>query len=459
MSLTSSLTSRQAKDCIAFVSKELPSLNLRTGFISTETFLSHCYSLASQLPEKSHIINLCGNRYLFLVSLCAGVLRKQINLLPPNKNLATQESLSGRYDDAYILHDGVSVHDDLYSMNIEGLVLSENFFNWSSDEIEHIPLDQIALISFTSGSTGNSKPNIKTWQTLLESTKTNRQYMLPEKDKTFHILATVPGQHMWGLETSVLIPLFTPACLVDSKPLFPADIQHALSSIPEPRALVTTPVHLRALVNSHFEFSKLDYILCATAPLNQTLAKQSEVKFEAKLHEVYGCNEIGSMAIRKTVTESTWLKFDSICFQQEADKIIASTSYLPEPIEMSDQIELLKNDYFNLLGRSSDMVNIAGKRGSLTEINSILLQYEGVEDGVVIFPEQGQVVPRLVAIVVLKGDATKNELKQHFRKYLDDIFVPRRIFQVNGLPREENGKLPQKFLDQLYQKLINKSDD
>ena len=455
MSEATALINRQLKEPIAFITQEVSAINGFKGVISTATFLSHVKALAAKLPEKKHIINLCGNRYLFLVSVCAAVLRKQINLLPPNKNIATQERLAQRYQNAYVLHDGIDVHKDLEQLNLSEI----NILGYQLDEqleldaIDQIPLEQLAIISFTSGSTGDSKPNLKTWQTLISSTTINRQYMLPDLKTSYHILATVPGQHMWGLETSVLMALFSPACITDGKPLFPADIQSILAGLPAPIALVTTPVHLRALVESGLDFPKTDIILCATSPLTQDLARRAEQKFQAELREVYGCSEVGSMALRKTGTETKWLKFNGIQFSSNQGKTIASTEYLPAEIELNDRIVLDENNRFELLGRSDDMVDIAGKRGSLTEINTVLLKFEGLLDGIVIFPQQDRKIGRLAAIVVFKEGFSKEQLKAHFRKYLDNVFVPRPIFSVEQLPREENGKLPRKKIDALYAQL------
>lgn len=453
MSPTTALINRQATDPVAFITQKIPALNGVTGIIDADAFLSHVKALAAQLPDKSHIINLCGNRYLFLVSVCAAVLREQINLLPPNKNLTTQKRLAERYDNAYVLHDGIEVDSELDQLNFAKIRLDGGQFDLTSDKIPQIHLDQLAIISFTSGSTGDSKPNVKTWRTLTASTVINRQYMLPQLDTTFYILATVPGQHMWGLETSVLMALFTPACVVDSKPLFPLDIQLTLAQLPKPRALVSTPVHLRALVESATSFPETDVVLCATSPLTQDLAQQTEQTFNAQLREVYGCSEVGSMALRTTANETDWLKFTGIHFSSHNGKTIASTEYLPAEIELSDHIDLDENNRFRLLGRSDDMVDIAGKRGSLAEINTVLLKFPGLLDGIVIFPEQSRMVARLVAIVVLKEGSTKEQLKAHFREHLDGVFIPRPIYIVEQLPREENGKLPRRKIEALFAKL------
>lgn len=453
------LIQRQPNDPIAHLNKPLSCLGESSGIINAATFLSHVQALATQLPEGQHIINLCGNRYLFMVSICAAILRDQVNLLPPNKNNGTQQTLASRYENVYVLHDGATVADGLVGFDISGLDLSveptENLF--ATD----IPLQKLVLISFTSGSTGDSKPNLKTWETLTASTQINRRFMLPD-EQTYYLLATVPGQHMWGLETSVLMALFSAVCVSDTKPLFPKDIELLLRALPEPRALVSAPVHLRAMMAETLDYPPVSAILCATSPLDSELAKTVEQRLKGHLREVYGCSEVGSMSVRKTAETDIWRRFDGISFQQNMQGVVnVSTRYLPESITLQDKLELMSDNQFRLVGRESDMIDIAGKRGSLAEINRLLSAFAGISDGVVIFPQQNRPVPRLVAIVVLKKgenmESTSDSLRTYFKTHLDAAFLPRPIFCVDELPREESGKLSAKRINTLYQQLIAKN--
>ena len=101
------------------------------------------------------------------------------------------------------------------------------------------------------------------------------------------------------------------------------------------------------------------------------------------------------------------------------------------------------------------MVDIAGKRGSLDEINKVLQAFPGLLDGVIFCPQQERSVPRLVAVVVLKPTSSKTELVHHLRQFLDPVFLPRPLFEVQALPREDNGKLPKKVLLDFYQTLLS----
>lgn len=447
------LTTRSLEQPIAYITQTLAPLAGVGGEVSTQQFLDHVHSLAAQLPDKQHCINLCSNRYLFTVALCAAVLKQQISLLPSNKNIATQSRLAERYEATYVLHNGdCETAAELTKLDISHCALNTH----TNTQVPNIPLNTVAAISFTSGSTGDAKPNTKTWQTFVESSQINARYMLPSASahETHYMLATVPAQHMWGLETSVLLALFANVCVVDAKPLFPQDIYEALNKLPAPRVLVSTPVHLRALNASDLNFEPLSTILCATSPLTQSLAGQIEARFACQLREVYGCSEIGSMAVRNTAQTAIWQRFNGIEFTRQADdSVLASAAHVVNTAILGDFIETLDEQQFKLCGRTDDLIDIAGKRGSLNEINQVLLKFEALSDGVVFFPPQTRAVPRLVALVVLPKNSSKAALAQHFRDYLDPAFVPRPIIEVEQLPREDNGKLPKQRLLAFYEEL------
>ncbi len=444
------LVCRQLELPLCHISRPLAALSKIQGTVSTAEFLSHVEAVAQHLPEGDHAINLCGNRYLFMVSMCAVILRRQTNLLPPNKNPATQASLSERYPNTYVVHDGTEVAEGLSAINLD--LLPTNTFQRKAfkSEVPRIPLDHLAAISFTSGSTGQSKPNNKNWRCLTEGVRINKQYMLSSALDQGQVVTTVPGQHMWGLETTIMQAMMSNICISDTSPLYPKDIQTLLLQLSSPRVLVSTPVHLRAMVMSGLSFPQVERVLCATAPLDVESAQKVEACFHGELIEVYGCSEVGSMAYRRTALEQDWHMFEGINLTQEGEVTIASADHVPELVEMQDLITLCSDRCFQLNGRQSDMIEIAGKRGSLKELNEILQKVEGLEDGVVFLPEQKRKVPRLVALVVMQEGEDKNIVAAHFRKHLDNAFVPRPIIQVKALPREENGKLPQKNVAEFY---------
>ncbi len=409
--------------------------------IQVRDFCRHVHALAAALPEQRYCINLCENRYWFMVSFCAVIVRGQCNLLPQNRAEGTQAWLLETYPDSYLLSD-----HGLESAAAEVFRADRANTHSESTQIPDIPLDQQVALAFTSGSTGQPSPNLKTWRTFFESTRINATHMLDTTGEQHYALATVPPQHMWGLETSVLMPLQARLCVSDEKPLFPQDIARRLAALPAPRLLISTPVHLRALVRSGLSFPKTERILCATAPLDEALAAEVERVFEGTLVEVFGCSEVGSMARRETARETLWTRFDGIDFSSNTQddgtrQWQASAAHLPAAQVLQDAIELHGEHQFRLTGRATDMIEIAGKRGSLSALNQLLMQVPGVIDGAIFMPEKHTGTTRPVALFELEPDCSKDAVLAALARHLDPVFLPRPCIVVDAMPREDNGKL------------------
>jgi acyl-coenzyme A synthetase/AMP-(fatty) acid ligase len=163
MTNTAPLINGELDDPLAWLFKPLLGLDFggESRVITRAEFLQHVSRLAKLLPDQQHAITLCDNRYLFLVSAWAVIVRKQSNLLPPNKNTITQTKLADRYDDCYAIHDGAAeLANDLLSFDVStlswNLEAQDNALNIS---IPELAFKHPAIISFTSGSTGESMPN------------------------------------------------------------------------------------------------------------------------------------------------------------------------------------------------------------------------------------------------------------------------------------------------------------
>ena len=117
------------------------------------------------------------------------------------------------------------------------------------------------------------------------------------------IVATVPPQHMYGLETSVLLPLLSDMAVHAGRPLFPADIAAALAEVPEPRVLVTTPVHMRAIVASGQQFPRIGAGGVGHGAAGCELAEQIEQQLDTTVLEMFGSTETCVIATRRTSSE------------------------------------------------------------------------------------------------------------------------------------------------------------
>ena len=416
--------------------------------ISAQRFLTDVVALAEQLPAAPHVLNLCADRYRFAVGFAAAMLRKQASLLPPNLTPDLIARLSRQYPKLYCLTDSQQNNPgSLPTLRYPDL----SNISLTQTAMPEIPAAQVAAIVFTSGSTGNPMPNEKTWGAISRSVtaEASRLGILKRSDLT--LLGTIPPQHMYGFESTVLIAMQGGVILHAGKPFFPADISAVLNEIPGARALVTTPVHLRTLIASNTALPKLELIVCATAPLSRELAVQAEQEFAAPLHEIYGFTEAGQIASRHTAVTDQWRTFGGLTLHQKGDIVYVSGGHVVGELALNDVVELHSDTTFLLHGRNADLINIAGKRTSLASLNHHLNNIEGVQDGVFFMPdEKMKNTARLAAFVVAPG-LDIHAILQALRQRVDPVFLPRPLHKVDALPRNSTGKLPQINLRKLLQ--------
>ncbi len=125
------------------------------------------------------------------------------------------------------------------------------------------------------------------------------------------------------------------------------------------------------------------------------------------------------------------------------------------PVALGDQVEVIDREHFRLGARLQDVVNIAGKRNSIANLNHQLLSIPGVQDGAFFLPEDASDSPtrvaRLCALVVAPGLDTPTLLQQ-LRERIDPVFLPRPLRLVAALPRNSTGKLSLQLLRSLLEK-------
>ncbi len=391
------------------------------------------------------MIDLCDDRYRFLVSYAAAARVGHTVLLPASRaerivtEVQAAHPRSYRFDDAMV----DVVLEECRSADGAG---------WS------VPAEHIVMIGFTSGSTGQPKGFPKLWRSMMASTARNalsiRRELGAATQTTPWIVATVPPQHMYGMELSIMLPLIGGMAVHAGRPLFPADIARALAEVPAPRVLVSTPVHLRAIVESSQEFPATDLIVSATAPLDAALAAAVERKLGGRLLEMFGSTETCVFANRRTACEEQWRLYEGVELQPMPDGTLVNAPWFVAPTLLQDLVELRGTDGFTVRGRNTDMIEVAGKRASLSDLTRRLLTIDGVKDAVVFQPDAEAVaaIRRVAALVVAPG-LTASQVQDLFAPSVDSAFMPRPLLVVEALPRNELGKLPrERLLEELQRR-------
>jgi acyl-coenzyme A synthetase/AMP-(fatty) acid ligase len=422
-----------------------------TDAITLERFANEVRAVAALLPQAGFALNLCEDRYRFIVALCAAALRGQTTLLPPSRAQAVVAEMLAQHRDSYALTDALACGEAAVGAAHPQWCLPAQLPQCDG-ELPALPDDLLFAIGYTSGSTGRPKPNPKTWASFRASTAQNLAALddLLDRDAVTPLVATVPPQHMYGMEMSVLLPLLGPVAVHGERPFFPADIARALCDAATPPLLVTTPVHLRALVESDAQLPPLRGIVSATAPLSRELALAAETRFGCEVREVFGSTETCVIARRRTAHENAWTPLPGVQLTPQPDGTAVHAPHLAQPVVLADLVEVHGDGRFELRGRNADLIEIAGKRASLGDLTRRLLAVPGVRDGAVFqldpCPRTG--VARLAALAVAP-ELDEASVLAALRAHVDAVFLPRPLRLVATLPRNETGKLPRAALTAL----------
>jgi acyl-coenzyme A synthetase/AMP-(fatty) acid ligase len=417
--------------------------------ISVNQYLGDVAVLAAQLPERGDVINLCHDRYRFAVGLGAAWSRGRTCLLPPNARADTLAALASATGSPCVLVDtamdeAVALH--VITLNAEGRPAL------ADEVLAPMPMvdpDLAAACLLTSGSTGAPQPHAKRFAALrlniqAEAQRLAREMALPDLGGV-SLVGSVPPQHSYGFESTVLLAMLGGATLDSGRPFFPADMVDALARVPRPRALVTTPFHLKTLLLSGLPLPATELVLSATAPLSPQLARQTEAACQGVLIEIYGCTEAGQVASRRTSAGDLWQTLGELRLQPqpqaEAGLCLVQGGHVTELTPLADLLELQDAQHFHLLGRANDLIHVAGKRSSLAHLNFQLNRVPGVLDGCFWMPDhivEGVVRP---VVLVVAPALSAAALIRALRELIEPAFVPRKVLQVAALPREATGKL------------------
>ena len=423
---------------IAQIEPEQPFVWRHGRWISGAEFTHHVMALATRLPQRPYILNLCEDRYDFMVAFCAALAAGQSSLLPSGRADSALRALLARYPDSTTIasHDCTFTAPDLIRLAPCFDPISEP----APAQLPTVSGDHVAAIAFSSGSTGEPTEHAKTWAMLwYTGVEIAERFALGRYGNPATIVATVPPQHMFGLECSIVLPLAAGLALDAGRPLLPADVAAGVARTARDAWLVTTPLVLRALDAEALAMPGLAGVVSATMPLDPALAERLDARWQSPVREIYGCTEGGSLASRRTRDGDIWTTLPGVRIADAGTGAEVTGGHLPMTVPLADIFEVRSPHCFRLLGRAAHIVKVAGRRTSIEALNQALLALEGVDDGAFFAPNDDE-DGRLMAFAVAPRVSSR-QLIVALRDHIDAAFLPRPLYLVDAMPRNDLGKL------------------
>ncbi len=118
--------------------------------------------------------------------------------------------------------------------------------------------------------------------------------------------------------------------------------------------------------------------------------------------------------------------------------------YMRFGVHHSGDLALTEEGYVRIVGRTDDMIKVAGHRLTSGEVEAILQGLQGVvEVAVVGVPDE---VKGEVMDVFVVGDVDEETVRRRVRESLGNIYVVDKVFKVSRLPKSRSGKVVRRAL-------------
>jgi acetyl-CoA synthetase len=125
-------------------------------------------------------------------------------------------------------------------------------------------------------------------------------------------------------------------------------------------------------------------------------------------------------------------------------------SKVPGKYLAGDNARRDEDDYYWIMGRIDDVLNVSGHRLSTIEIESALVSHPAVAEAAAVGRPDELKGEAVAVFVTLKtgepGDALRNELRKHVRHEIGALAQPDDIHFANALPKTRSGKIMRRLL-------------
>ena len=309
------------------------------------------------------------------------------------------------------------------------------------------------LILFSSGSTGESKAAVHDIMGMLNKFKVRRH---ARRAITFLLY-----DHIGGFNT-MLYQLSNGGCIVTVQNRDPDTVLAAIEKY-KVELLPTSPTFINLLLLSdghrRYDLSSLQVVTYGTEPMPESTLRRFHSSLpHINLQQTYGLSEVGILRSKSRSSDSLWVKLGGEGFQTRVVNGIlqikaesAMLGYLNAPspftadgwFNTGDKVEV-DGEYFRILGRQSEIINVGGQKVYPAEVESVLQEMPDIAE-VSVYGEKNAIVGEIVCAAVRlrkTRDARdfQRDLRQFCRQRLQEFQVPVRIKLVESALHGERFK-------------------
>ena len=341
--------------------------------------------------------------------------------------------------------------------------------------------DEIAVILYTSGTSGRPKGVMLTMGNLVANVEQVRDWASFTRRDT--LCGVLPQFHSFGMTVLTLMPLSVGCGVVYSARFVPKRILELIRKH-RPSAMIGIPSMFNALRNlkniSGEDFTSMRYLVSGGEPLSDDVYEGFKEKTGREITEGYGLTETAPVTNwcmpwenrRGTVgralprVQQRIVAEDGTVLEPggEGEVRIKGPNVMPGYFNLPEETAAVfdENGFFrtgdmgkideegflSITGRIKEMLIIAGENVFPREIEEVLNRHVSVMDSAVIGspdPSRGEVA---LAFVELNEGFVFDEraLRAHCRESLAQFKVPREIRHLGELPRNPTGKIQRRHL-------------
>lgn len=388
-------------------------------------------SVKQNIPSGSTVL-LEGDFTFNTISLLLALTDNNCIIVPLNSSSKSDRTeLTNISESEYV----ISVNDSYESeFKKTGVKSSHEYINRIRDK------KNPGLILFSSGTSGKPKAAVHDFSGLLKKFRTKREALI-----TLNFLLF---DHWGGLNT-LFHTLSNSGTTVATSDRSPDNICRLIEEY-KIELLPSSPTFLNLLLLSEtykrYDLKSLKIISYGTESMSPVTLRKLNTEFPGvKFRQTYGLIETGVLRTKSKDDNSLWLKLggegfnvrvrDSILQIKSESNILGYMNY-PSPFTedgyfiTGDEVET-DGEYFRILGRKSEQINIGGEKVYPAEIENVIRELENVADAVV-YGEKNPVTGNIIcADVRLLKDENASEFRVRLKKFcmtkLSAFKIPSRV--------------------------------